>query len=99
MRLMRYMMSGLSMINSEYRYQNALKWIQAAAMLHYIGGAFEPEHMRAIGNLAADALSGRRDFPDYDEKMAGTRVWAEEFYDKHIRPLVEEPEEESSPEG
>lgn len=38
-------------------YANALELIRRIAFLHYIGGAFEPEHMRALGNIAADALS------------------------------------------
>lgn len=84
------------MTRTEYRYMNALKWIQASAGLHYFGGAFDPEHMRDIGNMAADALSGRRDLPDYEEKMEKSREWAHEFYEKHIRPLVEEDEEDDA---
>lgn len=37
---------------------NALEHIRVAAVLHYAGGAFNPEHMRAIADLATEALAG-----------------------------------------
>jgi hypothetical protein len=40
--------------DAEYRYANALKWIRTVAGLHYFGGAFDPEHMRALANLAGN---------------------------------------------
>lgn len=36
----------------------ALEHIRRIAFLHYFGGAFDPEHMREISNLAASALCG-----------------------------------------
>lgn len=53
----------------EYRYANTLEWIRFLAGLHYMGDAFEPEHMRAIANMAADALNyefkpGSNEFKD-----------------------------------
>jgi hypothetical protein len=63
------------------RYANALKWIQHIAALHYMGGAFEPKHMRDLANIAADALdpSVRRNLPDYETRMADARVRAQEL--------------------
>jgi hypothetical protein len=65
----------------EYRYENHLKWLRHIAGLHYFGGAFEPEHMRTLANLAANALDVRhgRDLPDYDEAMAKAKVHAQEM--------------------
>lgn len=36
----------------------ALEFIRRAAWVHYLGQAFDPEHMRDISQLAADALCG-----------------------------------------
>ena len=67
----------------ELRNENALKWIRLIAGMHYFGGAFEPEHMRGIANIAADALTGKRDLPDFDESMARSekkaRKWADQL--------------------
>jgi hypothetical protein len=60
------------------------------AALHYYGDAFDPEHMRAIANMAADALAGWQDgeltmLPDYEQSTAeakekaakwGAELWA-----------------------
>lgn len=62
---------------AEARYRNALLWIRALAGMHYLGGAFEPDHMRDLGNFAADALQGR-DLPDYEARMAGAQDKARE---------------------
>lgn len=56
-----------------YRCENALKWIRTVALMHYLGGAFDPEHMRDIANMAADALGGLRELPDCDMVTAGAR--------------------------
>jgi hypothetical protein len=56
--------------------RNALFWIHYIAGMHYIGQAFEPDHMRALSNLAADALAGK-DLPDYEEAMKKARVAAD----------------------
>ena len=63
----------------EERYRRALLWIRHTAGLHYFGGAFEPEHMRDLANIAADALDLRwgagthgrlrKDLPDYEAAM------------------------------
>lgn len=62
----------------EQRYRNALIWIRHVAGLHYFGGAFDPEHMRDLANMAAAALQGK-DFPDYGEAMARGREKAAEW--------------------
>lgn len=58
------------------------------AGLHFFGGAFEPEHMRSLANIAADALDLRwdadggrlhRDLPDYEAAMAGAMERAREM--------------------
>lgn len=57
-----------------HRLELALKWIRFKTYLHYIGRAFEPEHMRDIANLAADALAGEQpDLPDFDQAMQAAR--------------------------
>ena len=67
---------------AEDRYRNALTWVRHVAGLHYFGGAFNPEHMRDLANLATAALQGK-DLPDYDEAMTEGRrkaaEWAELF--------------------
>jgi transcriptional regulator with XRE-family HTH domain len=62
----------------EERYRNALLWIRTIAGLHYFGDAFDPEHMRTLANLAADALDGK-DVPDFDERMAEGKRRAQEM--------------------
>lgn len=53
-----------------YEMEAALKWIRFKANLHYIGDAFDPEHMREIANLAANTLAGNKpQLPDFDEAM------------------------------
>ena len=58
---------------AEYRYRNALQWIRLITGMHYFGGAFDPEHMRNLANIAADALAGTRDLPDFDESQKRAR--------------------------
>jgi hypothetical protein len=58
-----------SPMTREERYENALKWIRLISGMHYFGGAFEPEHMRGLANIAANALLGT-DLPDFDESSA-----------------------------
>lgn len=62
----------------ERRYQNALLWIRHVAMLHYFGGAFDPEHMRDLANMATAALQGK-DFPEYEKSMTESREKAAEW--------------------
>jgi hypothetical protein len=64
----------------QLRYRNALLWIRMIAGLHYFGGAFNPEHMRALANLAADALDGK-DLPDFGARMAEGKRRAGEMAD------------------
>lgn len=66
----------------EYRYANALRWIRAIAGMHYFGGAFDPEHMRSIANIAADALAGNRDLPDCEEALAKSQARAQKMADE-----------------
>ena len=58
--------------------QNTLHWIHHLAAVHYIGGAFDPEHMRVIANMAAEALDpdGKK-LPDHIEAMKQAREEAE----------------------
>lgn len=64
------------------RYRGALLWIRLIAFGHYSGGAFDPEHMRDIANLAANVLNGK-ELPDFEESAAKARKkaakWAERF--------------------
>ena len=65
-------------------YANALKWIRHIAALHYMGGAFEPKHMRALANIAADALDPtiRKVLPDYENSMEQARERAREMAER-----------------
>lgn len=65
-------------IDPEQRYRNALLWIRTIAGMHYFGGAFDPEHMRGLANLAADALDGK-DVPDFEDRMADAKAYAREM--------------------
>jgi hypothetical protein len=60
------------------RLRNALAWVRHVAGLHYLGGAFEPEHMRDLANLATAALQGK-ELPDYEEAMEEGRQKAEQW--------------------
>jgi len=60
------------------RFRNALIWVRHVAGLHYLGGAFDPEHMRDLANMATAALQGK-DLPDYAESMARGREKAAEW--------------------
>ena len=80
------------------RYANALKWIRHIAALHYMGGAFEPKHMRALANLAADALDPtiRKALPDYEVRMAKARERAREMADRLGFEMVDGTEDEEA---
>lgn len=72
-----------AIVRHNARLTNVLEWIRFQATLHYIGQAFEPEHMRAIGNLAADALDGRLvDLPDYREAMEQAEERGKELHEQ-----------------
>lgn len=64
---------------SEDSLVNALERIRTIAGLHYFGGAYDPEHMRVLANLAADALDGREipPMPDREEMMRRGRELAD----------------------
>lgn len=49
------------------RLRDALDEIRATAALHYIGGAFDPEHMRAIANYVIGTLDGEN-APDLNDQ-------------------------------
>lgn len=57
--------------------RNALEHIRIAAALHHWGGAFDPEHMLAIANLASRALLGEDvpPMPDPEEIHAERLAW------------------------
>jgi hypothetical protein len=65
----------------EQNYRNALEQIRVIAVLHYIGAAFEPEHMRTLANIAADALDDRPipAPPDPEEIAERAREWADKY--------------------
>lgn len=67
--------------------ENALAWIRHTAGMHYMGAAFEPEHMRHLANMAADAILGEREFPDIDGAYRQAQERAQEFAAKWREPL------------
>lgn len=79
---------------AEYRYRNALEWIRMVAGMHYLGGAFDPEHMRNLANIAADALDGRRDLPDFEETAAKAQRKARKMADEFSK-LLADPDKET----
>ena len=80
------------MTQREYDLENGLKWLRQVALLHYMGGAFEPEHMRDIANVAAKVINGK-DLPDYDLAMTRARKHADALYDRIIRPQLDPDED------
>jgi hypothetical protein len=68
-------------VAAEYRYRNTLLWIRTIAGMHYFGGAFDPEHMRSITNMAANALGGK-DLPDCEERARAAMARAREMVGK-----------------
>ena len=64
--------------------ENTLEWIGHLARTHYLGGAFDPEHMRAIANLTVDGLTGK-ELPNFQDSMKaalehGKKQWEELQY-------------------
>jgi hypothetical protein len=80
-------------IAPEDRYRNALLWIRTLAGMHYYGGAFDPEHMRAIANLAGNALAGK-DLPDCEERARAARARAREMAAHWSHLLVDDDSED-----
>lgn len=85
------------MTQREYDLENALKWLRQVALLHYMGGAFEPEHMRDIANVAAKVIGGKT-LPDYDLAMARSRERADRLYAK-FRKYMDPDEDDGEKEG
>lgn len=56
--------------------ENTLKWIRFNAGLHYIGQAFDPEHMRFLANMAAEGIYGDK-LPDFDLAVADAAAYAD----------------------
>lgn len=54
------------------RYRNGLLWVRTIAGMHYFGGAFDPEHMRNLSDIAARLLDGQ-DLPDFEESTTESR--------------------------
>jgi hypothetical protein len=85
---------------AEDRYRNALLWIRSIAGLHYFGDAFDPEHMRRLANLAAEALDPRgREIPDFEQRMAAAKVRAREMADALGFELLGDDDEDDEPAG
>lgn len=66
---------------------NALLWIRYRANLHYMGQAFDPEHMRDLADLASRALNGEQ-MPDYEAAVTEARANAEKWAEQ-MRELAE----------
>lgn len=82
--------------------RNALMWIRLQAGLHYMGQAFDPEHMRGLANLAADALLPTWDaqarLPDYEKTMRRAQRRGVKLAEKMARLVAAtEAEEDSAP--
>lgn len=74
-----------------HRLEETLRWIRLTAGLHYLGQAFDPEHMRAIANLAADALEGvKPELADFAESMEAVKVEGKRMA-KWLGELADEP--------
>lgn len=73
------------LVIENHRLRSALKWVRMNAGLHYMGGAFDPEHMRSLAELATNALNGDP-VDDFDEAMergkAKAAEWAAIFRDE-----------------
>lgn len=81
--------------DAEQRYANTLKWIRHIAAMHWFGGAFDPEHMRDIANIASDGLDlSHEPLPDYDSSMAKAREEAQEMADRLGFGLLDEENDE-----
>ena len=77
----------------EWRYRNALLWIRTITGMHYFGGAFDPEHMRDLANLAADALDGK-DLPDCEDHIRAAQARAREMAARWSHLLVDNSSDE-----
>src|SRR5262245_30302996 len=58
--------------------------IAQVSFIHYIGGSYDPEHMRAISNAARRALNGEFD-NDFEEHMQ--QHWKEYSDPYHVQEL------------
>jgi hypothetical protein len=80
------------------QYRNALKWIHHLAGMHFIGGAFEPSHMRDLANIAADGLSGAKELPHFDKVMQDGREKARQWLDEVDLELDDKDEKDEADE-
>lgn len=60
--------------------EDALRWLELDANIHFMGNAFEPIHMRNLSAFAHDALIGKP-VPDFAEAMARAKEKAKEMAD------------------
>ena len=60
------------------RLRDALYWVRMQAMVHYVGQAFEPQHMKEIVDLADNALDGGP-VPDYRQSVEEAQRRAKEM--------------------
>jgi len=83
--------------NRIHQLENGLRWIRFWAGLHYLGDAFDPEHMRDIVNVAADVLDGalKEKLPDFDEALARAKEAGKQWADR-VGQWVEEDEASQS---
>jgi len=76
-------------LNEEVEYlRNAFMWVHYITSMHYIGQAFDPDHMRALANLAADALA-RKDLPSFAEATERAQERASEIIDMMLEDAAE----------
>lgn len=82
--------------------ENTLRWIRSLALTHYFGDAFDPEHMRSIANMAADALmewqgGELKTMPDFDgcaeEAKLKAAEWAELWHSELREDYVTSPDD------
>lgn len=73
------MTDDLTPESGEAYYVSVLQWIHQTATMHWLGDAFDPEHMRNLANLAAAAIRGEP-IADHEEAMAQARERAEEMF-------------------
>jgi hypothetical protein len=71
-------------------YRNALKWIRHLAFIHYMGGAFDPEHMRDIAEMAGKALAGEKvpHFPVMKEVARAVEEKAKLWMESDGQPIA-----------
>lgn len=71
-------------VSEEERLKNGLRWIGHLAGTHYLGGAFDPEHMKAIADLCEEVIGGRV-FEDFDTAAADALRRGRERHQRWVR--------------